>query len=104
MMRFARLSNPGRSRRVVFSFEGRPVEAEEGDTVATALLAAGAGATRTSAVSGAARGAYCMMGVCFECLVEVDGVPNRQGCLVAVTEGMAVRRQNGAATLTEDAS
>ena len=68
------------------------------------LLAAGAGATRSTPGSGALRAAYCLMGVCFECLVEVDGVPNRQGCLVAVTEGMAVRRQNGAATLTEDAS
>lgn len=103
MMRFARLPNPGRSRRIVFLFEGEPVGAQEGDTIATALLAAGAGATRTTAVSGSARGAYCMMGVCFECLVEVDGTPNRQGCLVAVTEGMLVRRQAGPAVIVEDA-
>ena len=96
MMRFARLSNPGRSRRVVFSYEGRPVEAEEGDTVATALLAAGVGATRTSAVSGAARGAYCMMGVCFDCLVMIDGAPNRQGCMTEIREGMRIERQDGA--------
>lgn len=103
MMRFQRLTSPGRERRITFLFDGRPVEAREGDTVATALLAAGAGATRTTPASGARRGAYCLMGVCFECLVEVDGVPNRQGCLVAVTDGMQVRRQHGAASVGEDA-
>ncbi|MEQ9135862.1 MAG: (2Fe-2S)-binding protein [Thalassobaculum sp.] len=103
MMRFDRLSSPGRLRRITFLFDGEAVEAREGDTVATALLAAGAGATRTTPASGAARGAYCLMGVCFECLVEVDGVPNRQGCLVAVAEGMRVRRQHGAAAIAEEA-
>lgn len=101
MMRFARLSSPGRQRRITFQYEGRPVEAQEGDTVATALLAAGAGSTRATPRSGAPRAAYCMMGVCFECLVEVDGVPNRQGCLVPVAEGMRVRRQDGAAAVGE---
>lgn len=100
MMRFNRLPSPGRTRRLSFLFEGEPVEAREGDTIATALLAAGAGATRTSAVSGSDRAAYCLMGVCFECLVEVDGVPNRQGCLVAVVDGMRVRRQHGPAIVT----
>ncbi|MEQ9334664.1 (2Fe-2S)-binding protein [Thalassobaculum sp.] len=103
MMRFDRLTSPGRARRITFLFDGRPVAAVEGDTVATALLAAGAGATRTTPVSGSDRAAYCLMGVCFECLVEVDGVPNRQGCLVAVAEGMEVRRQHGAASVAEDA-
>ncbi len=103
MMRFDRLSSPGRTRRISFLFEGEPLAAQEGDTVATALLAAGAGATRTTPASGSARGAYCLMGVCFECLVEIDGVPNRQGCMVPVVEGMSVRRQRGAAGVSEDA-
>ena len=103
MMRFARLPTPDRARRIEFLFEDETVEAREGDTVATALLAAGAGATRTTAVSGSARGAYCMMGVCFECQVEIDGVPNRQGCLVAVTAGMRGRRQRGPAAIGEPA-
>jgi predicted molibdopterin-dependent oxidoreductase YjgC len=101
MMRFARLSSPGRTRRIRFRFEGEPIEAREGDTVTTALLAAGAGATRAEPVGGAARAAYCLMGVCFECLVEIDGVPNRQGCLTAVSDGMDVRRQRGPAALGE---
>jgi D-hydroxyproline dehydrogenase subunit gamma len=37
-----------------------------------------------------------MMGICFECLMEIDGVGNRQACLTPITEGMRVRRQQGA--------
>jgi predicted molibdopterin-dependent oxidoreductase YjgC len=80
---------------VNFSFDGRPVAARPGDSVAAALLAAGVGVFRATAVSGAARGPYCLMGVCFDCLVAIDGVGNRQACMVAVREGMAVRTQNG---------
>jgi len=39
------------------------------------------------------------MGVCFECLIEIDGMPNRQACLTPVREGMVVRRQQGASAL-----
>jgi predicted molibdopterin-dependent oxidoreductase YjgC len=77
-------------------FEGQPILASPGDTVAAALLAGGAGPFRTTPASGAPRAAHCMMGVCFECLVEIDGVPNRQACLTEAVEGMRVRRQNGA--------
>jgi D-hydroxyproline dehydrogenase subunit gamma len=76
-------------------FEGRAIEAREGDSVAAALLAAGVAVFRGSAVSGAARGPWCLMGVCFDCLVEIDGVGSRQACLVEVAEGMAVRRMAG---------
>ena len=82
------------SRPVTVTVDGRPVEARAGDTVAAVLLAAGAGATRVSNASGAPRAAYCMMGVCFECLVTVDGIGNRQGCLVPVAEGMAIETQS----------
>ncbi len=79
-----------------FSFEGQPLEAKAGDSVAAALLAVGVTAGRETPVSGAARGPWCLMGVCFDCLVEIDGVANRQACLVPVAEGMAVRRMRGA--------
>ncbi len=80
-------------------FEGRPIPARPGDTVAAALLAAGIGPFRKTAVSNAPRTPYCMMGICFDCLVQIDGVPNRQACLVTVTDGMDVQRQHGARTL-----
>lgn len=84
---------------VEFTLDGEPVMARVGDTVATALLVAGAGATRTTPVSGAPRAPYCMMGVCFECLVVIDGVADRQACMVKVRPGMQVRRQTGGAEL-----
>lgn len=80
----------------VLSFEGQDIEFAEGDTVAAALLAGGVLAFRETAVSGAARGPWCLMGVCFDCLVEIDGVANRQACLVPAAGGMVVRRMRGA--------
>ncbi len=59
------------------------------------MLVAGIGRFRTTPVSGAARAPYCMMGVCFDCLVTIDGVGSRQACLVPVREGMAVETQQG---------
>lgn len=90
---FRRLPETGRVVRV--TVDGREVEAREGDSVAAALLAAGVMHCRTTPVSGAPRGPYCLMGVCFECLVAIDGVGNRQGCLTRVADGMAVESQPG---------
>jgi D-hydroxyproline dehydrogenase subunit gamma len=81
--------------KVTFTFDGLPVHALQGDSVAAALVAAGIRACRTTPVSGAPRGPYCMMGVCFECLVRIDGLDNRQGCLVLAREGMRVETQMG---------
>ena len=83
-------------RRVVLRFEGEPVQALEGQMLATALMASGVTVFRSTPESGAQRGPLCLMGVCFECLVEIDGRPNQQACMVTVREGMQVRRQVGA--------
>ena len=98
---FRRLPDPS-ARVVHFTFEGETLMAHSGDSVAAALLGAGIGHARTTPKSGAARAPYCMMGVCFECLIEIDGVANRQGCLIEVRDGMTVRRQRGAPGLPED--
>jgi sarcosine oxidase subunit alpha len=92
---FRRIGDPG-SAPVEITVEGQAVTAREGDTVAAALLASGHVACRTTPVTGSARGPYCLMGVCFECLVTIDGVPNQQGCLVRVRPGMHVEWQRGA--------
>ncbi|MDW6022641.1 (2Fe-2S)-binding protein [Mesorhizobium sp. BAC0120] len=76
-------------------FDGRAVRCRPGDSVAAALLAAGVERFRTTPVSGAARIPYCMIGNCFDCLVEIDGQADRQACLVPVAEGMQVRSQSG---------
>jgi sarcosine oxidase subunit alpha len=75
--------------------DGRAVEVRAGDTVAAAMLAAGIDHCRTTAVSGAPRAPYCLMGICFDCLVAIDGIGNRQGCLVPVRAGMEIETQVG---------
>ncbi len=91
---------PGQA--VTIDFEGEPVTAYEGDSVTAALLAAGHAVTRTTPVRGTARGPFCMMGVCFDCLLEIDGQANRQGCAVLVSEGLRVRRMDGARAVTAE--
>ncbi len=89
---FRRLREPDTT--VTVHVDGEAVPAAPGDSVTALLLGrADAPRYRTSAVSGAARAPYCLIGNCFECLVEIDGVPNRQGCMVAVRDGMRIRRQ-----------
>jgi predicted molibdopterin-dependent oxidoreductase YjgC len=91
---FARLPET-EANTVSLTIEGKRVGARPGDTVAAAMLVAGFEHCRTTPVSGAPRAPYCMMGVCFECLVTIDGVGSRQGCLVPVREGMRVELQRG---------
>jgi predicted molibdopterin-dependent oxidoreductase YjgC len=79
--------------------EGQAVQVVHGASAAAAALAAGLKHTRESAISQASRGPWCMMGVCFECLMEIDGEPNRQACLIPVREGMTINRQLGAPDL-----
>lgn len=81
--------------KVTFSFDGAPVQASPDVTVAAALFLHGVDACRDTAVSNAPRGPFCMMGVCYDCLVTIDGHPNRQACMTRVREGMQVTRQCG---------
>ena len=81
---------PGRP--IAFSFNGAPVAAFEGETIAAALAAAGIvdlGRRR----DGTPRGVWCGMGVCQECLVNVDGAPSRRACMTGVTDGSTVGAQ-----------
>jgi D-hydroxyproline dehydrogenase subunit gamma len=80
-------------------FDGQAVPARSGDSVAVALLAAGVTTTRSTPVSGAPRGPYCMMGACFDCLAVVDGRANVQTCMMPVRDGMLIQRQDGVRTL-----
>jgi D-hydroxyproline dehydrogenase subunit gamma len=91
---FRRLPDPA-AAGVTISVDGAPIAARAGDSVAAALLAAGIVVCRTTPVGEAPRGPYCMMGVCFDCLVAVDGIGSRQACLVRVREGMRVETQHG---------
>lgn len=89
--------------RVRITVDGSPLDVPAGASLAAALLTAGIQPTRTTPVTGAPRAPYCMMGVCFDCLVEIDGRPNRQACLATVQAGMQVRTQQGARALVSGA-
>ncbi len=79
---------------VTIEFEGDLLEVPETITVAAAVLChAGKKHTRLSPVSGQERAPHCFMGVCHECLMEIDGIPNQQACIIEVKEGMKIRRQ-----------
>lgn len=91
-----RLGKPAeRGRRISLTFDGKPVAAFEGETVAAALLAIGCAVSRTSPVRGEARGYYCGMGACWDCVLVIDGRPNRRACLTPVADGMRVETQAG---------
>ena len=84
--------------RVSFVFDGRPVTATAGQSLAAALTAAGMLSLQDTAM-GSARGVFCGMGVCQECLVVVDGVPNQRACMFKVTRPLTGARQTIAAGL-----
>jgi predicted molibdopterin-dependent oxidoreductase YjgC len=78
-----------------FDFDGRPVPYLPGQTVGAALWAQGVRSWRRTRVEGRPRGLFCGIGVCFDCLVEVDGRPDQRACLVPARDGAVVRTQEG---------
>ena len=78
-----------------FLADGEPVTAYPGETIAAALLAAGRRRTRITTRRVEPRGLYCGMGVCFECVMIVDGRPNVRACMTEAAPGMRVETQRG---------
>lgn len=79
----------------MITVDGVSVLAEAGESVAAVLLRQVEPWSRVTAVTQSKRAPYCMMGVCFDCLAEVDGVASVQTCLRPVCDGMRVTRQTG---------
>jgi predicted molibdopterin-dependent oxidoreductase YjgC len=78
-----------------FTFDGRPVAFRPGQSVGAALTAAGVRSWRSTRVDGRPRGLFCGIGVCFDCLLVVDGRPNERACIVPADAGMRVESQKG---------
>lgn len=78
-----------------FSFDEREIAFTEGQTVGAALLAAGVQSWRTTRRRNAPRGLFCGIGVCWDCLVTVDGAPNRRACQVTASSDLTVTTQDG---------
>ncbi|WP_284752183.1 (2Fe-2S)-binding protein [Arthrobacter sp. efr-133-R2A-120] len=72
------------------SFDGRPLEVAPGQSVGAALTAQSITAWRATRKGERPRGLFCGIGVCFDCLLTVDGAANQRACLVEVREGMEI--------------
>lgn len=79
---------------ITAAFDGAQITAPAGASVAAALLASGRISWRTTR-SGRQRGLFCGIGVCFDCLVEIDGETGQRACLIALGEGMDIHSQRG---------
>jgi D-hydroxyproline dehydrogenase subunit gamma len=84
-----------RGRAVELVVDGAAVTAFEGESVAAALLAAGRRGLRVSPRRGESRGMYCGIGLCFECVMVVDGQSGVRTCLTPVRDGMVVSTPQG---------
>ena len=83
------------ARTVTIHVDGRPVQALEGEMIASALTAAGIKRLRTTARGRDPRGIFCAIGRCTDCVMTVDGVPNVRTCITTAREGMRVQSQKG---------
>lgn len=91
---FRKISPPS-TPPLTLTIDGKSVTAERGETVASVMMRQANPSCRHTPVHGSSRAPFCMMGVCFDCLVVVDGRPNQQGCLVRVMPGMRIETQRG---------
>lgn len=78
-----------------FTFDGREIEFDDGQSIGAALTAAGIRSWRTTRNDGRPRGIFCGIGICFDCLVVVDGSPNERACLVPARQSQRVETQEG---------
>lgn len=89
------LVQPGPERPLTILVDGEPVTGTAGQTIAGVLLGAGRREWRTTRDGGAPRGVFCGIGVCFDCLVEVNGLRDVRACLRRARDGDVVTRQGG---------
>ena len=82
--------NVERGRAIQLRVDGQLIPAYEGETVAAALLAAGRRVFRHGVPGGDPRGIFCGIGMCFDCLVTVDGTHILRACVTPVRDGMQV--------------
>ena len=81
---------------VEFTFDGETISAISGQTVGAAILQSGKKALRKTRFDKKPRGMFCGIGICFDCLVKINGVSNQRACLVPVQSQMNVQTQDGA--------
>lgn len=86
---------PQTTETVCIEFEGEPLHVPSGISVSAAVLGhTSDGYCRRSIISGQERAPYCLIGVCHECLMDIDGKPYQQACMITVKDGMKIKKQN----------
>ncbi|MEN8153022.1 MAG: (2Fe-2S)-binding protein [Acidobacteriota bacterium] len=85
-----RINSVERKEKVELIVNGSVVSAYKGESLLAALIAAGYKSLKKSAVKKEYRGGFCGMGVCFECLVTINGKPNLRACMYSVENGMEI--------------
>ena len=80
---------------IEFTFDGKKIDAITGQSVAAALLAADQRILRKTRFNSNERGIFCGIGICFDCLVVIDGITNQRACLIEAKPGMKVQTQVG---------
>ena len=83
---FRKISPPS-TPPLTLTIDGKSVTAERGETVASVMMRQADPSCRHTPVHGSSRAPFCMMGVCFDCLMAIDGVGSRQACMVPVRQG-----------------
>lgn len=78
------------SEKITFTFNGEVVTCESGQSVAAALIAAVNRELRRTRFENEPRSMFCGIGICYDCVVVIDGVANQRSCLVEAKEGMKV--------------
>lgn len=84
-----------RGQQFEIEVDGRKIIAYEGETVGAALVAAGMHTFRHTAKRNQPRGMYCGIGLCFDCAMVINGVPNTRACQTLATPGCRVEMQEG---------
>lgn len=90
-----------RGEEITFYYEGKPIKAFKGETIAAALYSSGIREFRRSEKKKRPRGFFCAIGKCSSCLMTVNGLPNVRTCITLASEGMKVEKQDGYAQLPE---
>lgn len=80
---------------ITFAFDGASYRAQEGQTIAAALMEQGISSWRRTRVDDQPRGILCGIGVCFDCLITLNGEPNVRACMTRVEQGDDLRSQEG---------
>ncbi len=80
---------------ITFTFNGEELSAHLGQSVAAALIANQERITRLTRFDKKPRGLFCGIGVCFDCLITIDGERNLRSCITPLRQGMVIEVQDG---------